>query len=239
MRSETTLDGLRDVQVRQYKDGYRFSVDALLLYGFVQMKDARTIVDLGAGSGIIGLLLAQKYRKAAVTLVELQEALYRLAERNIALNDLDDRVSVIHADIKEVRKSLCPSSIDLVVSNPPFRKPGTGRLSEGDEKAIARHELAVKLEDVIDAASFLLKGKGRFSMIYLPERLPEIFALLRNRGLEPKRVRFVHNNVTAVSKMVLVESVREGSPGMRIEHPLFIYGPDGKYSPELIEMYGK
>lgn len=239
MRSETTLDGLRDVRVYQYVDGYRFSVDALLLYAFVQMKDARTIVDLGAGSGIIGLLLARKYPKAGVLLVELQEQLFRLASKSIRYNGLEERVRAVNADIRGIRRSLEPSSADLVVSNPPYRSTGTGRLSQGDEKAIARHELSVRLEDVVDAAAFVLKGKGRFAMIYLPERLIEVFELLRSRGLEPKRIRFVHNTISAVSKIVLVESVRDGRPGLRVERPLYLYGDDGEYTPEVLEMYGK
>ncbi|GAB4488323.1 MAG: methyltransferase [Thermodesulfovibrionales bacterium] len=239
MRSETTLDGLRDVRVYQYVDGYRFSVDALLLYAFVQMKDARTIVDLGAGSGIIGLLLARKYPKADVLLVELQEQLFLLASKSIRHNGLEDRVRAVNADIRGIRQRLEPSSADLVVSNPPYRSAGTGRLSVGDEKAIARHELSVRLEDVVDAAAFVLKGKGRFAMIYLPERLIEVFELLRSRGLEPKRIRFVHNKISSVSKIVLVESVRDGRPGLRVERPLYLYGDNGEYTPEVLEMYGK
>jgi tRNA1Val (adenine37-N6)-methyltransferase len=129
-------------------------------------------------------------------------------------------------------------SCDLVVSNPPFRKPTTGRLSLGPERAIARHELALKFQDLAGAASHLLKVKGRFFMIYHPERLPEVFETLRLNRLEPKRIRLVHDDIGAESKIVLIEAVKEGKPGIKVEKPLFIYHEDGSYTDEVSGMYG-
>jgi tRNA1Val (adenine37-N6)-methyltransferase len=238
MSALTTLDGIRDIKVYQYKTGYRFSVDALLLYDFARMRYVRNIADLGAGSGIIGLLLARKYPEARVKLVELQESLYGLVLKNISLNELDSSVEAELADIKHVKEKFEYMSFDMVVSNPPFRKPATGRLSVGQERAIARHELALKLSDLAGAASHLLKARGRFFMIYHPERLPEVFDELRQSRLEPKRIRFVHNSSGAGSKIVLIEAVREGRPGLKIEKPLFIYCEDGSYTEEVSAMYG-
>jgi len=235
---ETTLDGIRDIKVYQNKQGYRFSVDAVLLYSFANMRYARKIADLGTGSGIIGLLLARKYPGADVTLVELQESLYRLAVRNIEINELDDRVRAVLCDVTHVRDTFSYMSYDLVVSNPPFRKPATGRLSIGRERAIARHELALKFSDLAAAAAYLLKIKGRFFMIYHPERLIEVFEDLRRNRLEPKRIRFVHNDPAAESKIVLIEAVRDGKPGIKIEKPLYMYHEDGSYTAEVSEMYG-
>jgi tRNA1Val (adenine37-N6)-methyltransferase len=234
----TSLDGLRDVKVYQHKQGYRFSVDALLLYSFVNMKYARAIADLGTGSGIIGLLLAKKYIKANVFLVELQEQLWRLAEKNILLNALGERVSPLLADVNDIGKVLPSASCDLVVSNPPFRKPSSGRLSLGEERAIARHELKLKLPVLASAASYLLKGKGRFCMIFHPERLMEVVDALRAVGLEPKRIRFVYNDADAPSKIILIESVKGARPGLKTDKPLILYRPDGTYTDELRSMYG-
>lgn len=238
MIMETTLDGIRDIKVYQNKEGYRFSVDAVLLYTFVDMRYARNIADLGTGSGIIGLLLARKYPKAKVTLVELQQSLYRLAVKNVTINDLDERVTAVLSDIRHLKENCDPMTQDLVVSNPPFRKPATGKLSIGQERAIARHELALKIKELAEAASYLLKAKGRFFMIYHPERLPEAFDALRSCRLEPKRIRFVHNDPGAGSKIVLIEAVKESRPGARIERPLFIYNADGSYTAEVSAMYG-
>jgi tRNA1Val (adenine37-N6)-methyltransferase len=233
----TTLDGIRDIRVYQNSKGYRFSVDALLLYSFVKVRHAFRIADLGTGSGIIGLLLARKYDNASVTLVELQKSLYLLAEKNIILNGLGARVKALCADIKEIKKTEPQMSFDLIVSNPPFRKPTSGRLSEGEEKAVARHELRLTFSDLAEAASHLLKPRGRFSFIFHPERLPEAVYTLRKSRLEPKRIRFVHNDSNSVSKIVLIESVKEGRPGLKVESPLFLYAENGEYTAEVNEMY--
>jgi tRNA1Val (adenine37-N6)-methyltransferase len=235
---ETTLDGIRDIKVYQNKDGYRFSVDALLLYCFVDVRHARKIVDLGSGSGIIGLLLARKYGGAGVSLLELQESLCRLGEKNIALNGLEDRVSLTKADIKDIPRLLPPMSFDVAVSNPPFRRRQSGRLSAGEEKAVARHEIRLRLSELAEAATHLLKARGRFFMIFHPERVLELVDTLRLHRLEPKRMRFVHNDADSPSKIVLVEAVKEGRPGIRIERPLFIYKKKGLYADEVKEMYG-
>jgi len=235
---ETTLDGIRDIKIYQNKDGYRFSVDAVLLYSFADMRYARHIADLGTGSGIIGLLLARKYPKARVTLVELQESLYRLAVKNIAINHLGDRVTAVLSDIRHLKENFEPMIHDLVISNPPFRKPTTGKLSVGQERSIARHELALQFSELAAAASHLLKAKGRFFMIYHPERLLDAVDSLRLFRLEPKRIRFVHNDVGAESKIVMIEAVKEAKPGVKIEKPLFIYNADGTYTAEVSGMYG-
>jgi len=236
---DTTLDGIRDIKIYQNRNGYRFSVDALLLSSFVNVKHADTIADLGTGSGIIGLLLARKYPDADVLLVELQESLYVLAEKNIVLNGLEDRVKVVCSDIKDMKEKSSPRCYDLVVSNPPFRKPTAGRLSIGEEKAVARHELRLKLADLTATASHMLRARGRFCMIFHPERLFEVIDALRLNGLEPKRTRFVHNDIHAPSKIVLVEAVKDGRAGIRVEKPLFMYNENGAYTDEVSEMYGK
>jgi tRNA1Val (adenine37-N6)-methyltransferase len=237
-RMATSLDGILDIEVFQNREGYRFSVDALLLYSFVQVRHAERIVDLGAGSGIIGLLLAKKYETARVVLVELQQGLVKLAERNVAHNGLGERVRVEHADIRDIADRIDMLSSDLVVSNPPFRTVASGRISIGEERAIARHEMRLRFPDLAEAASSLLRVRGRFCMIYHPERIAEVIGTLRKNRLEPKRIRFVHNNSDAVSKIVLIEAVKEGRAGLRIEKPLLIYNRDGSYTKELRDMYG-
>ncbi|MBA4348997.1 MAG: hypothetical protein C0415_03285 [Thermodesulfovibrio sp.] len=265
-----TLDSIRDIQIYQNKDGYRFSVDALLLFSFVNLKRVKKIADMGAGSGIIGLLLAKKYPAAQVTLIELQASLARLAQKNVVLNGLEDRVIIIKADVRELRvksqelkvrssesrdrgpesgdkesffcrtnsKLLTLNSYDIVVSNPPFRKVKTGLLSVGDEKAIARHEIKLSLQDLIKAGSSLLKHHGRLCIIHLPERVNYIMHIMGNHSLEPKRMRFVHSNLYSDAKMVLIEAVKGGRIGLKIEKPMFIYNEDGSYAEEMKDIYG-
>ncbi len=238
---EVTLDSIRDIKVYQSKRGYRFSVDALLLYDFINLKMVRNIADLGAGSGIIGILLAKKFPDAHITLFEIQESLVTLAEKNINLNSLGDRVKVIKTDVRDIKtfhSSLTTHhSFDLAISNPPFRRLKSGLLSEEQERAIARHELRLSLPELIKAASYLLKEKGRFCVIYHPNRLSEIIEHLKKKGLEPKRLRFVHSNLSSEAKTILLEAVKGGKGGIKVEKPLFIYDKHGRYSEEMREIY--
>jgi tRNA1Val (adenine37-N6)-methyltransferase len=235
--NDITLDSIRDIRIYQSKTGYRFSVDALLLFDFVNIKAVKKIADLGAGSGVIGLLLAKKYLKADVFMFEIQNALAELAERNVSLNNLGDRVRVVRADIKGYVSEGLSGSFDVVVSNPPFRKNKSGRLNLEDEKTVARHEIAVCLDDFIRFSRILLRERGRFCMIHHPSRLAEHIRKLQEKGLEPKRVRFVHSNISTEAKMVLMEAVKGGRAGLVVERPFYLYNADGSYTAETMEMY--
>jgi len=235
-----TLDSIRDIRLYQSKEGYRFSVDALLLFPFVNLPRAATIADLGAGSGIIGILLARKYPGSRVTLIELQESLVRIAGKNVELNDLADRVRVLQSDIRLLTSAepLHQEKFDLIVSNPPFRRPRTGLISLSDERALARHELALPLEELVRTASHLLRHHGRFCLVYLPERLFDVSGCMRRYALEPKRVRFVHSTSSTAAKMVLIEAVKGGRPGVKVEAPLVVYTSDGAPTTEMRQIYG-
>jgi len=235
---DVTLDSIRDIKLYQSKTGYRFSVDALLLYDFVNLKKINTIGDLGAGSGIVGILLAKKYHEADVTLFELQESLIELAEKNILLNNLEGRVKVMPCDLRASPGAYAEQqSYDLVVSNPPFRKMKSGRLNTGEEKSIARHEIKLSLDELIRTSSYLLRARGRFSIIYHPNRLSELIGALKEQEMEPKRLRFVHSNVSSEAKMVLLDAVKGGRTGLKVEKPLFLYKDDGNYTDEMMGIY--
>ncbi len=251
-----SLDSIKNIRLYQRIDGYRFSVDALLLFSFIDLQRVKRIVDIGAGSGVIGLLLAKKYRQSEVALLELQEGLATLAERNVTLNNLEQRVSVMKINVSKIGNSTNPKRLkppdrshtplstlheiepfDLAVSNPPFRKVNTGRLNAVDERTLARHEVMLSLEELACTSSFLLRHHGRLCIIHLPGRLAEIASILRDRSLEPKRLRFVHSKPSTEAKMVLIEAVKGGKTGLTVERPLFIYKEDGSYTDELNEIY--
>jgi len=237
---DVTLDSIRDIKVFQSKKGYRFSVDALLLFSFVNLKKVKTIGDLGAGSGIVGILLAKKYPDAIVTLFEIQDSLVTLAQKNIALNDLEKRIKAKKIDIRRIQHAqesfISQHSFDLLVSNPPFRKLRSGRISEGEERAVARHEIKLKLHDLIEAAAYLLRTRGRFCMVYHPSRLLEVLDILKSKNLEPKRLRFVHSHVSSEAKMILLEAVKGGRAGLKVDKPLYIYNDDGSYTEEVMRL---
>jgi tRNA1Val (adenine37-N6)-methyltransferase len=235
---DVTLDSIQDIRLYQSKTGYRFSVDSLLLYDFVNLKKINNIADLGAGSGIIGILLAKKYPDANITLFELQDSLTRLAEENVVQNCLEDRVKIVRCDLRTLSTiPFTPRNYDLVVSNPPFRRIKSGLLNLKEEKAIARHEIKLRLNELVNAASFLLKAKGRFCIIYHPCRLSELIYTLKKREIEPKRLRFVHSNISSEAKMILLEAVKKGKGGMKVDKPLFIYKENGSYTDELRKIY--
>jgi len=235
---DATLDSIRDIRLYQPRNGYRFSVDSLLLYDFVNLRKAKAIADLGAGSGIIGILLSRKYPDANVDLYEIQEALAGLAERNAALNGVADRVRIIKCDIRNLHAGKAePAGYDIVVSNPPFRRLKSGRLNHEGEKAIARHEVTLQLHECIDAASSLLKYKGRLCMIYHPCRLAELIDVMRRRKIELKRLRFVYSTPESEAKMVLLEGVKGGRAGLNVEAPFYIYREGGGYTDAMERIY--
>jgi tRNA1(Val) A37 N6-methylase TrmN6 len=237
-----TLDSIKirnlEVRVYQAKAGYRFSLDALLLADFPAMKSCSRILELGAGSGVVSLILAKRYPKAKLTGVEIQAGLFARAARNAALNGLEHRVEFMHTDLKRLPRMLPPEGFDMVVMNPPFRKPGTGRLSPGDERAAARHELTAKLRDIIRVSARMLKNRGRLEIIYHPSRLAELFSMMRKYKLEPKRLRMVHSHTEDEARMALVEAVKLGEEGMRVLPPLFVYESEKVYTKEMREFYG-
>ncbi|VAX34174.1 COG4123: Predicted O-methyltransferase [hydrothermal vent metagenome] len=236
-----TLDSICGVRLYQSVEGYRFSIDSVLLAGFAGCsKGVGRVVDLGAGSGVVGLILARRYPWTDVLLIEVQEGLSALAQRNIELNQLRQRVQVLKADVSSLLHDNHPDLIegfDAVVSNPPFRKPGTGRISPYGERAIARHEIMLTLTDLIKTSSALLKNRGRFLMVYHPYRLNEVIYTMKESLLEPKRIRFVHPDDNSEATMVLIEAVKGGGVELKVEKPLFIYERDGLYTEEMAALY--
>ncbi len=227
---DVTLDKINGVSVLQKRNGYRFSIDAVLLANFINLSYPKKIADFGAGSGIVGLLLAKRYATAEVTLIELQEDLFNLSRQNIELNGLLERVRAVHLDIRLIKESeLVQNSYDLIVSNPPYRKPNSGRLSPNGERAVARHETLLSVAELIESAFYILRARGRLVIIYHPCRFVEILELLRKKRLEPKRVQFIHADLKSQAKMFLIEAVKEGKPDFTLERPLFIYDKNGRY----------
>ena len=235
-KKDETLDTIKDVKIIQSKEGYRFSIDAVLLEHFITAKPGEKGIELGTGSGIISILLAKRLKSTKITAVEIQEALAGRAARNVELNDLKGKIDVRSMDMRELRKEFQTNEIDFVFSNPPFRKPKTGRMSTDEERAIARHEIEISLPDLVSTAAYLLKHNGRFYMIYHPFRLAELVSLLRESRLEPKRMRFVHSRADEEAKMVLIEAVKGGGIWLKIDPPLYLYEKGNDYTRETKEI---
>ncbi|HEY5673047.1 MAG TPA: tRNA1(Val) (adenine(37)-N6)-methyltransferase [Malonomonas sp.] len=237
-----TVDRLRigNLQIVQAEKGYRFSLDPILLSHFAAQGAADQVVDLGTGSGVIPLLLAHLTQASRLIGVELQPAQVARAKRSVELNGLQGRVEIIPGDVRLIRQLLPVGQADLVVANPPFRKPGSGRVAPEDERAAARHELSGGLREFVAAASWLLANRGRFVIIYLAERLPELLTLMAEQKLEPKRLRMIHPHQQEPARLVLVEGRKNSSAGVLVEAPLYIYKGSGggrEYTDDVLEMY--
>lgn len=240
MTAEETLDELRryGLKLNQPRHGYRFSLDPLLLCDFSAIREGEEGVDLGTGCGVMPLILSRCAAGTRLVGVESQEAMATLAERNVSLNGLSDRVRIVHADVLDVRSLFAPSSFDLVVSNPPYRKRGTGRISPKPGRDQARHELTASLADFLAASKYLVKPGGRICFIYHPSRLPELLTEAAALKLCPLRLRMVHGNAAAEARMVLVEMVKGRKGELRVMTPFFVYGEDGEYTAETEAILG-
>ncbi len=230
---------IKGYKIIQNKDGFCFGVDAVLLSGFSQVKPGETHLDLGTGTGIIPILLEAKGSGNHYTGLEIQESFVDMASRSVKLNKIEDKVTIIHGDIKEADQLLPLSGFDVITSNPPYMNDGKGLKNPESVKAIARHEVLCSLEDVIRVASRLVKVGGRFYMVHRPHRLTDIIDLLRKYKMEPKRLRMVHPYVDKDANMVLIEAVRYGNPMIKVEPPLIVYKAVNVYTDEIYDIYGK
>lgn len=223
----------------QRSSGYRFSMDPVLLAGQVRLKAGDRVADLGSGEGVVSLLLARGQNDCTCVGFELQSTLVAISRENALENQLQHRVEIRQADIRKTESLDVPQSFDVVVTNPPYRVLASGRIAPDDERAAARHELAGGLENFLKAAAWLLKNGGHFHIVYLPERLAELLAVMRAVNIEPKSLRCVHSRKGEPAKLVLVEGRRAARPGgLQIEAPLYLYEGEG-YSAEVLEFYGE
>ena len=217
----------------QPKDGYRFTLDPLLLCDFAGVGNEKSIADLGAGSGVIGLILARMAVYAKVTAFEQDAVAAGLAEENVRMNGLDDRVTVVHEDVLYVRRHLSVSSCDLVVSNPPYRKQGRGRLNPHPGRLAARHETTAGLTDFLAAAKYLVKPAGRICIVYHPSRMPEFMAVAEAQKLAVTKLRMVHGLPDAKAKIFLVELAKgRNRVSTQVLPPLVVRIDQEQYSNE-------
>ncbi|MCD7906001.1 MAG: tRNA1(Val) (adenine(37)-N6)-methyltransferase [Clostridiales bacterium] len=239
MEARERIDDLQrnGFKIIQNSDLFCFGTDAVLLAHFSRIKKGDRIVDLGTGNGVIPLLLCSMYEDIKVTGVEIQPKNAELCRRNIELNGVGDRMSLIEGDIKDIRKYFTAGETQVVVTNPPYMRAEGSLKNESLEKRLARHEILIDLKGIAQAAAYLLKFGGRFFMVHKPERLKEIFKALEEEGIEPKRIRFVQAGAEKEPSMVLTEGIKGGRPGLRVMPAFVIYDEDGKPTEEYNKIY--
>lgn len=240
MKEDERIDDLQrnHYQIIQKKNGFRFGMDAVLLSGFARVNQGEEVIDLGTGTGIIPILLEAKTKGRHFTGLEIQKEIAEMAFRSVLLNKLENRITILQGDIKEASRLCGRASFDVVTSNPPYMVCQQGLKNPNAIKAISRHEIFCTLVDVVRETALLLKSGGRFYLIHRPRRLAEIICVLREYGLEPKRMKLVHSFADREANMVLIEAVKGGGVMMKVEAPIIVFEEPGVYSEEIRTTYG-
>ena len=241
IKQDETIDDLqlKGLKLIQKKDGFKFGIDAVLLSDFANVKTKHRVMDLCTGTGIIPFLIYGKYNPQSVYGLEIQEDMIEMAKRSVKLNSLEEKLIFINDDLKNIELLKTIEKFDVVTVNPPYKLNSSGILNPNDKLAIARHEVLCNLEDVISAARILLKDNGRLFMVHRPERLADIFMLMRKYKIEPKRVKMIHPKINKAPNIVLVEGQRDGGAYLKWDPPLYVYDENGKYTKEIDLIYGR
>lgn len=228
------LAGLRILQKEQ---GFKFGMDAVLLADFARVDERDRAADFGTGTGILPLLLAGRGRAAHIDAFEIQPDMAEMAARSVALNGLDDRISVHNVPVEEADTIVQPGSLDAIICNPPYGVAGTTLLNPEKKLSMARHQTEDGLAAWFRMAYRLLRGKGRFAMIYPAPRMLEVMMALSKARLEPKRFRLIYPYEDKPANLVLIEAMKDAKPMLHPEPPLIVYQPDGGMTPELKRIY--
>ena len=238
VRKNERVDDLQNgYYIIQDPDRFCFGMDAVLLSGFANVQKGEKALDLGTGTGIIPVLLSSRTEGSSFTGIELQEDCADMASRSVLYNHLEDSVKILQGDLRNIRDLAEPSSFDVVTSNPPYMIAQHGLQNPDMPKAIARHEIYCTLRDVVMAAAGSLKDRGRFYMVHRPFRLVEIFQVLREFHLEPKRMQLVYPFIDREPNMVLIEARKGSNPRLAVEKPLIVYEKPGVYTRSILEIY--
>lgn len=242
LKKNERIDDLEfeDLKIIQNIDGFCFGIDSVLISDFAKnIRKNSVVVDLGTGTGIISILLSKKTLTKKIYGVEIQKEVCEMAKRSVLLNNLQDKIEIINEDIKEISEKLGLQMCDVVVTNPPYKKYGTGLLNEKESKIISRHEKECTLEDVIKQSFKILKDKGSFYMVHRPDRLVDIIFLMRKYKIEPKELRIVYSNMTSKAVLILIKGIKNAGEELKLINPLYIYNEDGTYTDEILRIYNK
>ena len=224
---------------RQPRQGYRFSVDAVLLAHYSTPKRGARVLDLGCGCGVVALIMAYRHPHCGIWAVEYQPELADLARANVIANGLQARVRIVEADLRDLKGRIAPESFELVVCNPPYFSRGSGRISPDRQTALARHDLSASLADFVTAAAYAVKNRGKAAFIFPASSQARVQQQLLAKRLVPKRLQLVYSHPAAPgAALLLVEVVKNGGDGCQVLPPFYLYSQrGGAYSPALRELY--
>ncbi|WOO86694.1 tRNA1(Val) (adenine(37)-N6)-methyltransferase [Mollicutes bacterium LVI A0039] len=229
--NDLTRDGrLKIVQDTDYGS---YTLDSLLLADFVKLtKRSEYAIDLCAGNGPIGMLMADRKANLKVEIVEIQKQLSDITRESVKLNNLEDRVNIHNRDLKGITDLLGKNKYHIITVNPPyFKVTEDANINPNQAVAMARHELTVTLEDIIKESSLLLDNIGTINLVFRPQRLDELIILLNKYGFTLKRIKFVYPKIGKDCNTILVEAKRGKSDNqMVIEPPFIVYNDNNEYT---------
>lgn len=225
--------GLKGYKVIQSKDGFCFGSDAVLLSRFVKLKKGARVLDMCTGTGIIPVLLWGLCELSGIEAVEIVPEVAEMAQRTMKMNDLEDKIHVHNGDLKDAKKMFGAHAFDAVTCNPPYMNVGGGLINPKDTLALARHEIACTLDDVVKSANDVLKPCGKLFMVHRADRMCDVISTLRKYKIEPKRLAVVYPSEDKAASLILVEGARGGKAQLKIENAIFMYDKDGNYLQSL------
>lgn len=233
------LLGYEKIKIVQRSDMFCFSLDSILLADFVRVKGQNErVIDLGCGNAPIPLFLTMK-TTGKIFGVELQEEVYRLAEKSVKINHFEKQITIINNNIKNIYKIVGANIFDVVISNPPyFKYLPTSNLNKNDYLSVARHEIEITLDDIVLEAKRLLCAGGSLNMVHRTERLGEIIAVLRKHNFGLRRLRFVYSKISSPAALVFLAEARANrKDDAVVEKPLYVYDDDDKYTDEVLKIF--
>ena len=225
--------GLKGYKVIQNKDGFCFGSDAVLLSRFAKPKKNARVLDLCTGTGIIPVLTWGLYELSEICGVEIVPEVADMAKRTMELNGLSENIKIICDDLKNAPEVYGKRSFDVVTCNPPYMNVGGGLINPKEKLALARHEIACTLDDVVRVSKAVLKPCGKIFMVHRADRLCDVIDTFRKYKIEPKRLRVVYPSKSKEASLVLIEGAEGGKAQLKIEPPLFMYDDDGNYIQSL------
>lgn len=244
MMNELLKDGeriddlqLAGMRIIQKDKGFRFGMDAVLLSDFATIDPKGRVADFGTGTGILPLLLRGRGKGCSFDALEIQSDMAEMAQRTMQLNGIQDVIRVHNVPVQQAEQLLGPGSMDAIVCNPPYGVPGTTLLNPSDTLRTARHQDENGLMDWYKAAHRLLRGKGKFFMVYPAPRMFEAMTELDKAHLTPKRFRLIYPRINKPANLVLIEAMKDAKPMLHTEPPLIVYEPDGSMTTELKRIY--
>lgn len=217
LSQDERLDDLlcNDMHIVQNKKLYTFTSDAVLLANFIKAKKTDKVVDLCSGSGVVGILFYAK-NECDMSLVELQKPMFLMSQKSLILNNIEDKVKAFNCSVQDSYKLLGQEKFDIVLCNPPYKKPQNHNVTEIKEIAMCKYELMLTFEELCVSASKLLRFGGKFVFVHDTSRLTEIISTLKKYHLEPKKIEFCFPKNKQESNVVLIEAVKGGKEGCKV-----------------------